>query len=142
MHALRRMALVALLLAPGDFVSAQGVSCPAPQNPMVEVELLFGRNIGGRLGVTEARWRSFVAREITPRFPDGLSVLDATGQWRDAKTAALIREPSKIVRIMTPTDAAADEKVEAIAAAYIKRFRQDSVGIVRRPACVYFKPKN
>jgi len=34
-----------------------------------------------------------------------------------------------------------DDKIEAIAAAYIKLFKQDSVGIVRRPACVYFKPK-
>ena len=141
MRALARITLVTLLLAPADVVSAQGVSCPAPQNPRVEVELLFGRNIGGRLGVSEAQWRSFVAREITPRFPEGLTVLEATGQWRDARTAALVREPSKIVRIIVPADAAADEKVEAIAAAYIKRFRQESVGIVRRPACVYFKPK-
>jgi hypothetical protein len=142
MRALRRIAFVMLLLAPADVAFAQGLSCPTPQNPMVEVELLFGRNIGGRLGVSDAQWRSFVAREITPRFPEGLTVLDATGQWRDTKTKAPVREPSKIVRIIVPADAASDEKVEAIAAAYIKRFRQDSVGIVRRPACVYFKPKS
>jgi hypothetical protein len=141
MRALPRIALVTLLLAPSDVAFAQGLSCPTPQNPMVEVELLFGRNIGGHLGVSDAQWRSFVAREITPRFPEGLTVLEATGQWRDAKTKAPVREPSKIVRIIVPADAASDEKVEAIAAAYIKRFRQDSVGIVRRPACVYFKPK-
>ncbi len=34
------------------------------------------------------------------------------------------------------------EKIDAVAAAYIKQFRQDSVGIVTRPACVYFKPKS
>jgi hypothetical protein len=31
------------------------------------------------------------------------------------------------------------EKVDAVAAAYIKQFGQDSVGIVTRPACVVFK---
>ena len=52
-----------------------------------------------------------------------------------------MRERSKIVRIVRPADAAADEKIEEIAAAYLKQFKQDSVGIVRRPACVHFKPK-
>ncbi len=139
---LPRLVFGALLLAQAGTVSAQGLSCPAPQNSMVEVELLFGRNIGGRFGVTEAKWRAFLAREVTPRFPDGLTVFEAAGQWRDEKSKALIRERSKTVRIITAADAKADDKIDAIAAAYIKQFKQDSVGIVRRPACVYFKPKS
>ena len=100
--------------------------------------MMFGRNIGGKLGVTEALWRQFLAREVTPRFPDGLTVFDTSGQWRDAKTKAVVREPSKIVRIIMPADAAASEKIDAIAAAYKSQFHQDSVGIVTRPACVSF----
>ena len=46
---------------------------------MLEIELMFGRNIGGKVGVTEEQWTEFVAGEITPRFPDGLSVDDALG---------------------------------------------------------------
>ena len=138
MHALRRMALVALLLAPADFVSAQGVSCPAPQNPMVEVELLFGRNIGGRLGVTDKNWSEFLAREVTPRFPDGLTVFDTSGQMRDAKTKVVMREPGKIVRIIVAPDAQAQDKIDAIVSIYKKQFRQESVGVVMRPACVSF----
>ena len=98
---------------------------------------MFGRNIGGHLGVTESRWAAFLAREVTPRFPDGLTVFDTTGQWRDAKTKAVVREPSKIVRIIT-ADAEAQGKIDAIAEAYKKQFRQDSVGIVSRPSCVSF----
>lgn len=144
MNGLKQIAfvLVVWFVAQASAVSAQGFSCPAPQNSMLEVEMLFGRNIGGRLGVTDAQWRAFLAREVTPRFPAGLTVYDATGQWRDEKTKALVREPSKIVRVILAQDAQADDKIDAIAAAYIKRFRQDSVGIVRRPACVYFKPKS
>jgi len=41
---------------------------PLRKKPMVEVELMFGRNIGGKLGVTNARWAAFLAREVTPRF--------------------------------------------------------------------------
>jgi hypothetical protein len=32
--------------------------------------------------VTETNWARFVDREIAPRFPDGLSVVDAKQQWR------------------------------------------------------------
>ncbi len=99
---------------------------------------MFGRNIGGKLGVTEGRWSQFLEREIAPRFPDGLTVVDAAGQWRDAKTGRLIREPSKMVTVVVVQDAALSEKIEAIADAYKRRFRQDSVGVVIRQACVSF----
>jgi hypothetical protein len=133
-----RIAGVLLLCGQLGSASAQGLACNAPQKPMMEVELLFGRNIGGKLGVSEARWREFLAREVTPRFPEGLTVYDAQGQWRDARKKTVVREPSKIVRIIMPADALASDKIEAIAAAYKKRFRQDSVGVLSRPACVSF----
>jgi Protein of unknown function (DUF3574) len=125
-----------LLLWSSSWASGQGLSCTLPQKPMMEVELMFGRNIGGKLGVTEARWAAFLAREVTPRFPDGLTVFDTAGQWRDAKTKKVVREPSKIVRVILPADAEAKEKIDAIAAAYKRQFRQDSVGVLTRPACV------
>jgi uncharacterized protein DUF3574 len=132
-----RALFAALFLAPMGAAYAQ-LSCSAPQKPMIEVELMFGRNIGGRLGVTNARWAAFLAREVTPRFPDGLTVFDTSGQWRDARKKSVVREPSKIVRIIMPADAQANEKIEAIASAYKKQFRQDSVGVLTRPACVSF----
>ena len=104
---------------------------------MIEVDLLFGRNIGGRLGVTDKRWTVFLASEVTPRFPDGLTVFDASGQWRDAEKKRIVREPSKIVRIIT-ADADAQAKIDAVVEAYKKRFHQQSVGVVTRPACVSF----
>jgi hypothetical protein len=101
-------------------------------------ELLFGRNIGGRLGVSEAEFSRFVAREITPRFPDGLTVIDARGQWRDRSSNAIVREPSKVVLIALPGRSGDDEHLSRIIAAYKARFRQDSVGLIVRPACVSF----
>jgi Protein of unknown function (DUF3574) len=129
--------LTILLSLHGGSTSAQ-TSCSAPQKPMIEVELMFGRNIGGAFGVTDALWARFLAREVTPRFPDGLTVFDTAGQWSDAKTKAVVRERSKIVRVIVPADAQANEKIEAVAAAYKKQFRQDSVGVLTRPACVSF----
>ena len=82
---------------------------------MVSAELLFGRNIGDRLGVSDAAFADFLAREITPRFPDGLTVVDARGQWRDAERSRIVREPSKLVLLTFPDDAARREKLTAIA---------------------------
>jgi hypothetical protein len=127
------VAILALLAGP-----VSGQSCLRPQAPMVEAQLMFGRNIGGSLGVSEGRFAQFLEREIVPRFPDGLTVVDATGRWRDAKTRRLVREPSKMVTVIVAQDASLQEKIDAIAAAYKRLFRQDSVGVVIRQACVSF----
>jgi hypothetical protein len=46
------------------------------------VELLFGRNIGARIGVLNKAFLRFVDTEVTPRFPDGFTLLDTIGQFR------------------------------------------------------------
>jgi hypothetical protein len=136
-----RMLLLSLVLLPVAALApaaAQPFACAAPQAAMMEVELMFGRHVAGRLGVTEARFADFVAREVTPRFPDGLTIVDAAGQWRDAKTRRVVREPSKMVRIVVPAAAETDQKIDRIVAAYKARFRQDAVGVLMRPVCASF----
>lgn len=83
-------------------VLAQGIACSDPQRPMLEIDLMFGRNIEGEVGVSEEQWTDFVASEISPRFPQGQSVDDALGQWRDGETNAIVKEPSKDVQIIVP----------------------------------------
>ena len=99
----------------------------------VVVELLFGRT-----GVSDASWTRFLATEITPRFPDGLTVLDARGQWRNPKTSRISRERSKVVMIAMPPGADNDARLQQIIDAYRTRFKQQSVGLIVRPACVSF----
>ena len=120
------------------FASTQAIACDAPQRPMQQIELTFGRSIAGHHRVGEAAWSRFLAREITPRFPDGLTVLDAAGQWRDPVGGRLVREPSKMVIIVTADDAAARERIAAIVAAYKQRFHQRSVGVISLPVCAAF----
>lgn len=71
-----RQRLAAVLVLPwlGFGAGAQPLVCGAPQKPQQVVELLFGRKVGGRIAVSEAQWLNFLDREITPRFPDGLTV--------------------------------------------------------------------
>jgi Protein of unknown function (DUF3574) len=126
------------LAAISVFASTQAVGCNAPQRPMQQIELLFGRSIAGHLRVSEAAWSRFLAREITPRFPDGLTVLDAAGQWRDPVGGRLVREPGKMVIIVTADDAPVGDRIAAIVAAYKQRFRQRSVGVISRSVCAAF----
>jgi hypothetical protein len=128
----------ALLLLLAACAGPQGLMCHGAQRGAAVADLLFGRNIGGRLGVSEGEWRRFLAEEVTPRFPDGLTVVDAAGQWRDPERNTVVREPSKIVTIVLPERADNQVRLDGIVEAYKRRFRQQSVGIVIRPACVGF----
>ncbi len=99
---------------------------PAFAGDMVQSTLYFGlsRPDGGR--VEEAQWKDFLARDVTPKFPDGFTVIEGRGQWRDAK-AVIISEPTKVLVIVHPIT---DEHTRAIAdlkEAYVKRFHQESV---------------
>jgi hypothetical protein len=117
---------------------AQSLTCQGAQKPQQVAELLFGRKMGTQGTVSEGAWRRFVAREITPRFPDGLTIFDTRGQWRDADTKRVIREPSNVVMIAMPGNAEDHDRLNEIAEAYKRQFRQHSVGIIVRQACVSF----
>jgi hypothetical protein len=114
------------------------VACRDAQRPRQIAELLFGRNIGNRLVVSEADWTRFVARGVMPRFPDGLTITNATGQWRDSASGRIVREPSKRVEIVLPGRADDEARLDAVVAAYKRRFHQHSVGVVVQSACVSF----
>jgi hypothetical protein len=124
--------VAALLLVQAGLANAQALSCTPPQSPMLDIELMLGRG-----KTNEARWRAFLAREVSPRFPDGLTVYDTTGQWRDPATKIIAREKSRVLRIIAPADTAPD-KIAAVAEAYKTQFRQKSVGVVTRQVCASF----
>lgn len=110
-------------------------ACTPPLAPMLRVEFYFGRNIVHHAPVGDRAWARFVATELTPRFP-GLTVLDAQGAWRGGKRE--VREPSKLVIVVTKDEPATREAVAAVSAAYKRRFHQTSVGIVTQPVCAAF----
>lgn len=100
---------------------------------MKEAQLFFGRVIPGGGEVSEASWQNFLNDEVTPRFPDGLTVQDATGQWKD-KTG-IVREPSKRLTLVLSGGADEGAKLEAIRSAYRARFHQDSVLLTETAIC-------
>ena len=122
--------------APALHASAPMV-CPIGQSRAETVELVFGRNDGDRLAVSNDDWRRFIDEEVTPRFPDGLSVMDVQGQWR-APGGALVREPSKIVYLVLDGGPDDPAKIAHIRDSYKQRFRQKSVLLVSQKACISF----
>ena len=117
-------------------VAVQPLACTGTARPRLVAELIFGRNIGDRLGVGEAAWRRFLDEEVTPRFPNGFTVLDSRGQWREG--GRIIREPGKVLVVALEEGPRDGASLEAIVSAYKQRFRQNSVVSISRPACVAF----
>ncbi len=132
------VAAVVLAISLSGIAHPQIIECRGVQKSQQVAELIFGRSIGGRIEVSEAQWMQFVDDEITSRFPDGLTVFDAAGQWRDQTSNKITREPSKIVLIVLPGNAEDFPRLNEIAEAYKRSFGQQSVGMILRPACVSF----
>lgn len=106
---------------------------------MLVAELFFGRNKDGRLIVSDSEWSDFLAGVVTPQFPDGLTVFDGYGQWRNPATGVIGRSPNvKIVLIAAPRSAGLAARFASVIDAYKARFRQQSVGIVTRESCAAF----
>ena len=110
--------------------------CQPGDTSLVRTELLMGRNIPGGGEVSDDDWRAFMADFVTPRFPNGLTVLEGSGQWRGAN-GVIERERGKILMVLTG-DTAASRAADEIMAEYKRRFRQESVLRVRSRACVRF----
>ena len=106
----------------------------------VDTRLYFGLGPADHpdQGITEARWREFLDREVTPRFPDGLSVADLYGQWQGKGRASPERLRSKLLIIDYPDSQTNRDKVDAIRAAWKKITGDQSVLRVTQPADVSF----
>ncbi|QCK86456.1 DUF3574 domain-containing protein [Phreatobacter aquaticus] len=128
--------LLGVLLA--GCVITSDPECPPGGRPRLVAELLFGRNINDRLGVSEGDFRAFTDHEVTPRFPAGFTVTDARGQYCDSARGVIVREPSKVLMIVLEEPARDLPRLAEIAEAYKRRFSQQAVGIVTRRACAAF----
>jgi hypothetical protein len=115
---------VALVLLAGLLAACAGAR--APGDTLVRSELYFGRERPTGGTVSEAEWGQFLAEHVTPRFPDGLTVLEAAGQYRDA-TGRIVREQSKVVVILHPGTPQTWGAIDEIRTIYKKLFDQESV---------------
>ena len=113
---------------------------PALASGWVDTKLYFALGPAGNTGkgLSETAWQDFLDKEVTPRFPDGLSVVDVYGQWRGKNQPEPNRERSKMLIIDYLDSAENRDKVEAIRAAWKRQTGEQSVLRVTQPADVSF----
>jgi hypothetical protein len=105
---------------------------------MLVAELFFGRAIKGREPLTDAEWAEFAAQTITPNFPDGFTVFDGEGQWRNPQTGQIAGSPTKILLVAAKPEPDLARRLSAVIDAYRAQFHQQSVGIITRDTCAAF----
>jgi Protein of unknown function (DUF3574) len=113
-----------------------GVRCKVG-DLFLRTELFFGLSKPDG-EVTEEEFQQFLAKHITPRFPDGLTVVTGLGQFRNA-SGIIIQERSKLVILLYPPDQAhASRRIERIREEYKTLFQQESVLRADSRECVSF----
>ena len=131
-------AVVFLMALAGAAGAAQ--ECPKGMEPVTEFRLFFGLTDKDDKAISEDQWQRFLAGEITPRFPAGLTVFDANGQWLPP-SGKLQREPVKVVLVAVSEDPAQSiKRVHEISAEYAKRFNQYAVFLIAGSSCAGTHP--
>ena len=87
--------------------------------------------------MSERQWSAFLDEEITPRFPEGLTVLSGYGQWR-GQSGTISKERSIVLVIWYEPNEDREAAIVAIRTAYKQRFAQESVMRVDGVSCVSF----
>ena len=105
---------------------------------MLVAELFFGRSIKGHGPLTDAEWAEFAAQTITPNFPDGFTVFDGEGQWRNPQTRHIAHDPTKILLVAAKREPDLARRLSAVIDTYKTKFHQQSVGLITRDSCAAF----
>jgi Protein of unknown function (DUF3574) len=105
--------------------------------PVARTELFFGLRKPNGAEVNNAEFQRFLNREVTPRFPDGFTVISGQGQFKDAR-GAILQERSKLLILLYPIAASSNQQIEQIRKAYITAFQQQSVLRADNLSCAAF----
>jgi hypothetical protein len=116
-------------------VALPSQSCGADETRALQDTLYFGTGKPQGGVVTAQEWATFLATAVTPRFPAGLSVIDAGGQWLGAN-GQIVQEQTYVLQLVHSADAASDAAVNDITAAYKQQFQQEAVLRVRTGVCM------
>ncbi len=96
-------------------------------NPqMARVTLYFGLDRINKPTVTQDEWSKFVAEEVTPFFPIGLTVTHGRGQYR-AASGTLYDEDTKVLEIIYEHTSDTDRRIETIRSSFKQKYDQESV---------------
>lgn len=136
MPSLRFLILAFSCVALSACTSLSYRGCRPGEQFAIQDSLYFGT--GKRDGVvTPAERQRFLENTVTPRFPQGLTVWQAAGQWR-AADGTNVREMTDVLQLIHPDDPASEKAIGEIVAEYKTAFQQESILRVRDGVCVSF----
>jgi hypothetical protein len=118
--------------------AAQSRCDEEPGARMTVYELFFGRNVKDHAPVSDADWDAFVKEVIGVKFPDGFTVLDGYGQWRNPTTGEIVYDPTKVLLVAAPPGPSTRHAIDAVRKAYEAQFKQQSVGVIAHTGCADF----
>jgi len=124
---------VTVHVATAGAASAQSCGSGVPE---LRTTLYFGCS-RPKGSVSELDWQLFLRDEVTPRFPNGLTVWDAEGQWRGSG-GVIGHERTKVLLLVHPNTEAARQAVRELIDRYRKKFDQGSVLWETSPVCAQF----
>jgi Protein of unknown function (DUF3574) len=96
------------------------------EKTLIKDELYFGLSKPGGKTVSEVEWQQFLNRVITPRFKEGLTVMDANGQYLN-NFGKLTREKTKLIILVYETNPSKNQMVQETISSYKKTFQQEAV---------------
>jgi hypothetical protein len=103
----------------------------------VRTELFFGLSKPTGL-ITDSEFQQFLDQEVTPRFPDGLTLLEGQGQFRNVGGKIIGERSRVLILLYSLADNGSHQKIEEIRAKYQKDFQQESVLRVDEKICAAF----
>jgi hypothetical protein len=116
--------------------AANPQSCAPLGAAFMRTTLYFGLNRQSG-SVTEGQWRDFLRNQVTPRFPQGLTVWEANGQWRRSD-GRISRERSKVLLLVHAESPEVQAALTAIIENYKREFQQESVLWETAQVCAAF----
>ena len=136
MLAVAATALAVTSCRPAGATTSAGL-CALGDTALVRDVVYFGRNTPGGAELSDSAWQQYVDQVLTPRFPAGLTIWDAAGQWRGAD-GKVERERSKVLTLLHPGDARSKLFVAEAVGEYKRRFAQEAVLRERVTTCSRF----
>jgi hypothetical protein len=100
---------------------------PLAAEVWAKTELYFGTGKPDGTFVSNEEFRGFVDRQVTPRFPDGLTVVTGYGQFLNS-AGTIEKETSKVLILFYPAQTVeTNRQIQAIREAYKYEYQQESV---------------
>jgi hypothetical protein len=114
-----KILVIGLLIFVGPVSGELATNRAAGAHPMVRTELYFG-------AVPKDRWDNFLARVVTPLFPEGLTWYDVQGQWR-APDGVTRKLPSRMLIVIYTDTVRNDLAIERVRQQFKNQFHHLAV---------------